>query len=63
MSRMLQQIRIDYEENIWKAFWRTTIDGQKAVDVAQELGMTHGAVRTATYTVRRRLREELQDLL
>ena len=62
-ANILEQIRIDYEENTWKAFWRTTIDGQKAIDVAEELGMTHGAVRTATYTVRRRLRDELQDLL
>lgn len=59
----MQQIRGEFEERTWTAFWRTTIDGQKAVDVASELNMSPGAVRTASYTVRKRLREELQEFL
>ncbi|MCA9013021.1 MAG: sigma-70 family RNA polymerase sigma factor [Planctomycetaceae bacterium] len=63
VNRIMQEIRGDYEERTWDAFWRTTIDGQKATEVAAELNMTPGAVRTAKYTVCRRLREELNELL
>jgi len=63
VNRVIQEIRIDYEDRTWQAFWRTTIDGQKATAVADELNMTAGAVRTAKYTVCRRLREELAELL
>jgi RNA polymerase sigma-70 factor (ECF subfamily) len=46
----------------WKAFWRVTVDGQRPADVADELGMTVGAVYTAKSKVLAHLRRELQGL-
>jgi RNA polymerase sigma-70 factor (ECF subfamily) len=61
--RALGLIRGDFEERTWQAFWRTAVDGRPPRDVADELGMTPGAVRVAKSRVLHRLREELGDLL
>jgi RNA polymerase sigma-70 factor (ECF subfamily) len=59
--RALQQIRCEFEERTWQAFWRTAVDGRAPRDVAPELGMSPGAVRVAKSRVLHRLRAELGD--
>lgn len=61
--RALELIRSDFEEHTWKAFWQTAVEGRTSTDVADDLGMTPGAVRQAKYKVLRRLRTELGDVL
>jgi RNA polymerase sigma-70 factor (ECF subfamily) len=61
--RALDLIRGEFEERTWQAFWRTTVAGQAAKDVAADLGMSPGAVRVAKSRVLHRLREELGDLM
>jgi RNA polymerase sigma-70 factor, ECF subfamily len=61
-ARALRLIREEFEERTWTAFWRTTVEGQAAKDVAADLCMTPGAVRVAKSRVLHRLREELGDL-
>lgn len=61
--RALDFIRSDFEERTWRAFWRTTIDGQNATEVAQELETTSAAVRKAKSRVLARLRAELEGLV
>jgi RNA polymerase sigma-70 factor (ECF subfamily) len=61
LQRALEFIRVEFEDPTWQAFWRTTVDGSPAVDVAAELGLSAGAVRQAKYRVLRRLRQELAD--
>jgi RNA polymerase sigma-70 factor (ECF subfamily) len=58
--RALRLIRDEFEPPTWQAFWRVTIDGRTAGDVADELGLTPGAVRQAKYRVLCRLRDLLQ---
>ena len=43
----------------WQAFWRSTVDGESATEIANDLGMTAGAVRQAKLRVMVRLREIL----
>jgi RNA polymerase sigma-70 factor (ECF subfamily) len=62
-QQCVRLIRTEFEERTWQAFWRVTVDGRSAVEVAAELGMTPGAVYTAKSRVLRRLREEFADLL
>jgi RNA polymerase sigma-70 factor (ECF subfamily) len=62
MHRAVGLIRAEFEEKTWQAFWRATIDEQKAPDIAEELGMTPKAVRQAKYRVLRRLRLEIESL-
>lgn len=58
---VLEMIKIEFEGSTWSAFWRTVVDGQRAVDVGQELGLSSAAVRMAKCRVLRRAREELGD--
>ncbi|HUY87400.1 MAG TPA: sigma-70 family RNA polymerase sigma factor [Pirellulales bacterium] len=59
--RALELIRSDFAQTSWQAFWRTTVDGLSAPEVAAELAMTPGAVRVAKSRVLQRLRSELRD--
>ena len=63
VRQALELIRPEFEEQTWKAFWRSAVDGLPAVAVAAELEMTPGAVRQAKYRVLRRLRDEIEGLL
>jgi RNA polymerase sigma-70 factor (ECF subfamily) len=62
-ARALDQIRAEFEERTWSAFWRTAVEGRAAKDVADELSMSPGAVRVAKSRVLHRLRAELGDLM
>jgi RNA polymerase sigma-70 factor (ECF subfamily) len=61
-QRALQRIRAEFEERTWQAFWGTAVEGRRTGDVAEELGMSPGAVRVAKSRVLHRLRDELGDL-
>lgn len=63
VRRALEMIRNDFTPRTWQAFWRSTVDGQRPVDVAEELQMQPGAVRVAKSRVLQRLRQELGELL
>ena len=59
----LDLVRAEFENRTWEAFWRTTVDGQKPADVAEDLGMSLHAVYKAKSRVLRRLRRELNGLI
>lgn len=61
--RALELIRGEFEDRTWQAFWRTAVEGRQPKDVADELGMSSGAVRVAKCRVLHRLRAELGDLM
>jgi len=61
--RAITLIRDEFQEQTWKAFWRTTVDGCSATEVADELNMKPGTVRVAKSRVLQRLRSRLGDLL
>ena len=57
----VQQVRAASHDRTWQAFWRVVVDEQNATAVAEELGMTPGAVRVSKSRVLQRLRELLDD--
>jgi RNA polymerase sigma-70 factor (ECF subfamily) len=61
-QRALNLLRTDFAESTWQAFLATAVDGRSAADVAEDLGMTVGAVYVAKSRVLARLREELAGL-
>jgi RNA polymerase sigma-70 factor, ECF subfamily len=63
LRRALELVRAEFEDRTWDAFWRTTVDGRSAAQVAEELGISLQAVYQAKSRVLRRLRRELGDLL
>jgi RNA polymerase sigma-70 factor (ECF subfamily) len=56
LRRAARLIQDEFEVRTWRAFWRTTIDELPAPEVAEELGVTPGAVRLAKHRVLKRLR-------
>ncbi len=57
-----QQVQEKVSDNTWQAFWRTSIDSCETETVANELGITVGAVHIARSRVRGRLRAIVQKL-
>ena len=62
-SRALERLQTEFQHSTWQAFWRTTVNEQPGVRVAQELGISVGAVYTAKSRVLKRVREEFGELL
>ncbi|CAN5705920.1 sigma-70 family RNA polymerase sigma factor [soil metagenome] len=56
------QIRVDFEDNTWQAFWKTAVEGQAPREVSEALGMSIGAVYIAKSRVLARLRDTVQEL-
>ncbi len=56
------QIRREFKEATWNAFWRTAILGEDAEAVAQELGLSINALYIARSRVTGRLKQTIDEL-
>ena len=56
-----KQVRWEFEDTTWLAFWLTTVEGKSTSDVAAELNRSVGAIYTAKSRVMKRLREKVQE--
>ena len=63
VSQLLGQVRPRFQEQTWTAFRRVMFDGDKANDVADDLGMTLKAVHLAKARVLHALRGESEGLV
>jgi RNA polymerase sigma-70 factor (ECF subfamily) len=63
IGRALEVMRGEFRESTWQAAWKQIVDGRKAAEVAEELGISNNAVHVAKCRVVRRLREELDGLM
>ena len=61
LCHALANVRANFSEQSWKAFWMVVVDGRETADVAKDLGMLPGAVRVAKSRVLKRLRLELGE--
>jgi len=61
--RALEQVRCQFEERTWRAFWKVAIEEHSPADVAMELGLSANGVRQAKSRVLRRLKAELGELI
>ncbi len=61
--RAVDQVRGEFEDRSWQAFWMTAIDGRAPDALVDVLGMTPAAIRKAKSRVLRRLKEEMGELL
>ena len=62
VHQTIELVRQEFEDRTWQAFWRSSVEGQTAAEIAQDLAMSKGAVRQAKYRVLKRLREQLDEL-
>jgi RNA polymerase sigma-70 factor (ECF subfamily) len=56
------QVQGEFSPNTWQAFWATAVDDRPAAAVADDLGMSVGAVYVARSRVLARLRGRIQQL-
>lgn len=54
------QIRHEFHDSTWTAFWLTAVEGQTVQQTAEQLGKNMGAVYAARSRVMRRLRETVR---
>jgi RNA polymerase sigma-70 factor (ECF subfamily) len=59
VHRVLHNIRPDFEDATWDAFWQMVVYNRTSAQAAESLGMSKSAVRQAKYRILKRLREEL----
>ena len=57
-----EQVRKEFTESTWQAFWRTGIENRPVAAVARELGLSAGAVYIARSRVLARLRQRVEQL-
>jgi RNA polymerase sigma factor (sigma-70 family) len=57
-----EQVRRDFQESTWQAFWLTAIQGKSGKEVADVLGLTTAAVYLAKRRVTERLRQQIEYL-
>ena len=58
-ARLIELVRSQCSQRDWHIFWRVVVDGQSAVDVGEEFGVTANAVRLIKMRTLRKLRESL----
>lgn len=61
LCQALANVRCNFAEQTWKAFWMVVIDGRQTNDVAKDLSMRPGTVRVAKSRILKRLRQEIGD--
>ena len=62
LHRALAYVKVEFRDQTWNAFWRTTVLCEATDSVAEEFGISSAAVRQARSRVLRRLRQQLGDV-
>lgn len=62
VRHVLEQVEAEFEPTTWRAFWLTTIENQRAADVAAELRISSASVYQAKSRILRRIRLRLSEL-
>jgi RNA polymerase sigma factor (sigma-70 family) len=57
-----EQVRPEFQEPTWQAFWLTAVDGKSAKEAGQSLGMSPGAIYVAKSRVLARLKGQIQQV-
>lgn len=56
-----RQVRKEFQQDTWDAFWLTAIEGQNVEDVAFKLKKNHGAIYAARSRIMRRIKEQVTE--
>jgi RNA polymerase sigma factor (sigma-70 family) len=57
-----EQVQGEFRDRSWQAFWRTAVTGERIAVVAEELGMTVGAIYIARSRVMTRLKQRIEEV-
>ena len=56
------QVRTEFKETTWQAFWMTSVENREIADVVRELGVTAGVIYVSRSRVMKRLREVVEEM-
>lgn len=59
-SLAMDRIKGEFQDNTWRAFWLTAVEGAAAADVSRQIGLSPGAIYVAKSRVLARLKEEVE---
>lgn len=58
----MERIKSEFQDNTWRAFWLTAVDGRSAAEASREVGLSTGAVYVAKSRVLARLKDAVAQL-
>ena len=58
-----EQVRQEFMESSWVAFWATTIDGRSVNDVAAELNISAGSIYMSRSRIMARIKTKVQEVM
>lgn len=61
VRRVLEEVRAEFENSTWQAFWQTAVENRSAGEVSQAVGISTASVYQAKSRVLRRLRQRLSE--
>jgi RNA polymerase sigma-70 factor (ECF subfamily) len=61
-SLAMDRVRSEFQENTWRAFWLTAVEGAAVADVSRQVGLSAGAIYVAKSRVLARLKEEVEAM-
>ena len=56
----MERVKGEFQENTWRSFWLTAVEGVAVAEVAQQTGLSPGAIYVAKSRVLARLKEEVE---
>ena len=57
-----QEVRAEFLETSWKAFWATLVEGREVADVAAELGVSPGSIYMSRSRLMARIRAKVKEV-
>ena len=57
------QVRTEFRETSWRAFWETQVEGRSVAEVAKELGVTPGSIYMSRSRIFARIRSHIDEVL
>jgi RNA polymerase sigma-70 factor (ECF subfamily) len=58
----MERVKSEFQENTWRAFWLTAVEGVAASEVSRQIGLSPGAIYVAKSRVLARLKDEVEAM-
>lgn len=58
-----EQVREEFLDSSWRAFWATMIEGREVAQVAEELSLSIGSIYMSRSRIKKRIREKVAEVL
>ena len=58
----MERVKNEFQENTWRAFWLTAVEGVAVAEVSRQVGLSNGAIYVAKSRVLARLKEQVETM-